>query len=75
MLAASREFYDNAETGNLHSGNMKLAFEWCVLLLREGLLPPTKPLVFPVLPLAQQLLRFGARETSSRLHHALLRSG
>lgn len=28
VLAASREFYDNAETGNLHMGNMKLAFEW-----------------------------------------------
>ena len=28
VLAASREFYDNAESGNLHSGNMKLAFEW-----------------------------------------------
>lgn len=28
VLAASREFYDNAETANLHSGNMKLAFDW-----------------------------------------------
>lgn len=28
VLAASREFYDNAESGNIHEGNMKLAFEW-----------------------------------------------
>ncbi|BGP44634.1 hypothetical protein JCM10450v2_000448 [Rhodotorula kratochvilovae] len=27
VIAASREFYDNAEEGNLHSGEMKLAFE------------------------------------------------
>ncbi|KAF8337468.1 uncharacterized protein EI90DRAFT_2910408 [Cantharellus anzutake] len=26
-LAASREFYDNAESGNLHSGDMKLAYD------------------------------------------------
>jgi hypothetical protein len=30
VLAASREFYDNAETGNLHSGEMKQAYSWCV---------------------------------------------
>lgn len=30
VLAASREFYDNAETGNLHSGEMKQAYGWCV---------------------------------------------
>jgi hypothetical protein len=28
VIAASREFYDNAETGNLHKGDMKLAFDW-----------------------------------------------
>lgn len=28
VIAASREFYDNAESGNLHKGTMKLAFEW-----------------------------------------------
>ena len=27
VLAASRELYDNAESGNLHSGDMKLAFD------------------------------------------------
>lgn len=32
VVAASREFYDNAEAGNLHEGDMKLALEWCVPL-------------------------------------------
>jgi hypothetical protein len=27
-LSCSREFYDNANSGNLHTGNMKLAYEW-----------------------------------------------
>ncbi|KZO98321.1 hypothetical protein CALVIDRAFT_562243 [Calocera viscosa TUFC12733] len=27
VLAASHEFYDNAESGNLHSGDMRLAYE------------------------------------------------
>ncbi|GJN91461.1 hypothetical protein Rhopal_004484-T1 [Rhodotorula paludigena] len=27
VIAASRDFYDNSESGNLHSGEMKLAFE------------------------------------------------
>ena len=27
-LAASRELYDNAETGNIHTGDMKLAYDW-----------------------------------------------
>jgi neuroblastoma-amplified sequence len=30
VLKASHEFYDNAESGNLHRGNMKLALEWYV---------------------------------------------
>jgi hypothetical protein len=29
VLKASRDFYDNAESGNLNIGNMKLAIEWC----------------------------------------------
>lgn len=33
VIAASREFYDNAESGNLHKGDMKLAFDWCVAFL------------------------------------------
>lgn len=37
VIAASRDFYDNSESGNLHSGEMKLAFEWCVLVC---VLPP-----------------------------------
>jgi len=28
VLAASVEFYENAETGNLHEGEMKLAYAW-----------------------------------------------
>jgi neuroblastoma-amplified sequence len=28
VLASSREFYDNASSGNLHQGDMKLAYEW-----------------------------------------------
>lgn len=27
VISASREFYDNAESGNIHEGDMKLAFE------------------------------------------------
>jgi hypothetical protein len=27
-LTVSREFYDNATSGNIHSGDMKLAYEW-----------------------------------------------
>jgi hypothetical protein len=29
-LAASREFYDNASSGNLHVADMKLAYDWYV---------------------------------------------
>ena len=29
-LATSREFYDNAETGNIYTGDMKLAYEWYI---------------------------------------------
>ena len=28
VLATSQEFYDNAETGNIHRGGMKLAYDW-----------------------------------------------
>ena len=28
VLATSRELYDNADSGNIHSGNMKLAYDW-----------------------------------------------
>ena len=31
-LTASREFYDNASSGNLHHGDMKLAYDWSVLV-------------------------------------------
>lgn len=27
-LATSRELYVNAETGNIHTGDMKLAYDW-----------------------------------------------
>jgi len=27
-LATSHELYDNAETGNIHTGDMKLAYDW-----------------------------------------------
>ena len=27
-LTTSMEFYDNAETGNIHTGDMKLASDW-----------------------------------------------
>ena len=29
-LACSREFFDNASSGNYKFGDMKLAYEWCV---------------------------------------------
>ena len=29
-LATSRELYDNAETGNIHTGEMRIAYEWYV---------------------------------------------
>jgi len=28
VLQASREFYENAESGNIHTGEMKMAYEW-----------------------------------------------
>lgn len=28
VLQASKEFYDNAESGNIHTGEMKLAYDW-----------------------------------------------
>lgn len=28
VISASREFYDNAEEGNLGTGEMRLAYEW-----------------------------------------------
>ena len=28
VLDAEQEFFDNATTGNMHDGNMKLAMEW-----------------------------------------------
>jgi len=30
VLQASREFYENAESGNIHTGDMKLAYDWYV---------------------------------------------
>lgn len=32
VISASREFYDNAESGNQHSDEMKMALQWCVLV-------------------------------------------
>ena len=29
-LTSSREFYDNASSGNYNFGDMKLAYDWCV---------------------------------------------
>ena len=29
-LASSQEFYDNANAGNYHFGDMKLAYDWWV---------------------------------------------
>ncbi len=29
-LTSSREFYDNAGSGNYNFGDMKLAYDWCV---------------------------------------------
>ncbi len=29
ILVTAREFYDNAETGNVNTGDMKLAYDWC----------------------------------------------
>lgn len=31
VLDASREFYDNSMSGNMHTGGMKLAYDWYVL--------------------------------------------
>ena len=31
-LTSSREFYDNASSGNYNFGDMKLAYDWCVEL-------------------------------------------
>lgn len=28
VLATSRELYENAENGNIHTGEMKLAHDW-----------------------------------------------
>lgn len=50
VLAASVEFYENAETGNLHEGDMKLAYNWSVLiptLLLLPCFPRTHTLLFP----------------------------
>lgn len=30
MLDASREFYDNSSSGNMHTDGMKLAYDWYV---------------------------------------------
>jgi hypothetical protein len=30
VLDTSRELYENAENGNIHTGEMKLAYDWCV---------------------------------------------
>ncbi|QRV90809.1 Secretory pathway protein Sec39 [Ceratobasidium sp. AG-Ba] len=40
-LAVSREFYDNASSGNIHSGDMKLAYDWWVPTL--AITNPTNP--------------------------------
>ncbi len=29
-MTSSREFYDNASSGNYTFGDMKLAYDWCV---------------------------------------------
>lgn len=36
-LTASREFYDNASSGNLYQGDMRLAYDWFVIHLKDGL--------------------------------------
>jgi hypothetical protein len=28
VLETSKELYDNAETGNIHTGEMKIAYDW-----------------------------------------------
>lgn len=33
VLDASREFYDNSMSGNMHTGGMKLAYDWYVVRL------------------------------------------
>jgi hypothetical protein len=38
VLDTSRELYENAENGNIHTGDMKLAYDWCVVPL--SLSPP-----------------------------------
>lgn len=38
VLDTSRELYENAENGNIHTGEMKLAYDWCVVPL--SLFPP-----------------------------------
>ncbi|ORY29557.1 secretory pathway protein Sec39-domain-containing protein [Naematelia encephala] len=35
VLAASREFYENADTGNIHTGDMKLAYD-CLTVARPS---------------------------------------
>lgn len=42
-INCSREFYDNASTGNYKFGDMKLAYEWSVEVLFINLLPSNDP--------------------------------
>ncbi len=36
VLAISREFYENADSGNMHTGDMKLAYDWSVASLSDN---------------------------------------
>ena len=47
-LTSSREFYDNASSGNCNFGDMKLAYDWCVEC----------PLAFVCLPTPSVACRF-----------------
>lgn len=34
VIDASKEFFDNAESGNMNTGNLKLAYEWYVRIAK-----------------------------------------
>lgn len=45
VISASREFYDNAESGNLHTEEMKLALDWYAPPPSPS--PPSSSFLFP----------------------------
>jgi hypothetical protein len=71
-VSCSREFYDNASSGNYKMGDMKLAYDWYVAQVSPHRQHTAHKRA--VYPFRRRRRRSSARRSSSKLHLALLLS-